>query len=525
MIPIEDEPGTMVYGRDIRSFCEHVSAIRSSVIYFHNLAFDGSFMLDWLLKNGYRHTSQRSPRKSQFTTLISSMGKFYSLKICWKNGHRTELRDSLKKLPMSVANVAKAFKLDTIKGEIDYDAYRPIGHDPTQDELDYLYNDVAIVSQALAVQRSQGMKKLTVGADSMAEFKSLMGSDLFDRMFPVLPVSMDAEIRKAYRGGFTYVDPRHKGKVIGAGRVYDVNSLYPSVMYSRPMPYGVPDFTEGDPTETGKLWIGAVTITAKLKPNRIPCIQIKGSLFFGETEYLSEITEPTMISCTSVDFALWQDQYDIEVLSWEGAWIFRSVDGIFTKYIDKWMKVKEESEGGLRLIAKLHLNSLYGKFATNPDVTPKIPVLDGDVVRLVRGIEETRDPVYTAVGAFITAYARDVTVRAAQDHYEHFVYADTDSLHLLIEDDPETLDIHPSRLGAWKHETTFARACYARAKAYCEELPDGSSITHVAGLPEAIAETVTLESFTPGRVFGGKLTPTRVNGGIVLTNVTYTLKF
>ena len=53
------------------------------------------------------------------------------------------------------------------------------------------------------------------------------------------------------------------------------------------------------------------------------------------------------------------------------------------------------------------LNSLYGKFATNPDITPKLPYLkeDGSVgYRL--GEKETRDPVYTPMGCFITAWAR-----------------------------------------------------------------------------------------------------------------------
>ena len=188
------------------------------------------------------------------------------------------------------------------------------------------------------------------------------------------------------------------------------------------------------------------------------------------------------------------------------------------------MKIKAENDGGLRAIAKLHLNSLYGKFATNPDITGKHPEYEDGAVKLVLSPEEMRDPVYTPVGVFITAYARDVTIRAAQANYDTFAYADTDSLHLITDTVPETLTVHPTDLGAWKHESSFTEGIYLRAKAYGEHLTDGSFSIHIAGLPTKIAETLTLDDLTPGRVFSGKLIPHNVPGGVVLSPVDFTLK-
>jgi hypothetical protein len=117
----------------IESFIERISK-HNSACYFHNLKFDGMFILDWLLKNGYRHvTSDFVKRPGTFKTLISDMGKFYSMTVKWDNGHVTEFRDSVKKLPMSVSRIAKSFKLAETKGEIDYDAFREIGHRLTID--------------------------------------------------------------------------------------------------------------------------------------------------------------------------------------------------------------------------------------------------------------------------------------------------------------------------------------------------------------------------------------------------------
>ena len=48
-------------------------------------------------------------------------------------------------------------------------------------------------------------------------------------MFPQLNYEIDHDMRQAYKGGFTYLNPIYKEKDIGGGVVLDVNSLYPSV--------------------------------------------------------------------------------------------------------------------------------------------------------------------------------------------------------------------------------------------------------------------------------------------------------
>jgi hypothetical protein len=513
-------------GLDIDSFMERVSR-QNGNCYFHNLKFDGHFLLDWLLNNGYEHIDGLTLyRDKTFKSLISDMGKFYSITVRWENGHTTEFRDSLKKLPMGVRRIAKSFDMEMSKGEIDYEAYRAPGHELTEEEEDYLRRDVAIIGGAMKEVINSGMKKLTVASDALNEYKQLNGMSYFNRMFPVLHQDMDAEIRRAYRGGFTYADPRFSGRIVDAGVVLDVNSLYPSVMKNHIIPYGVPEYIRGkvEPTKERPLIIFSVTFTAKLKPNHIPCIQIKGSNLFLGTEYLREITEPTTLMVTNVDWALYNDHYDITVLAYGGGWRFRAVDGMFDSYIDKWTEVKVRETGGKREIAKLHLNSLYGKFASNPNVTSKIPILKDGVVKLVRGNPETRPPVYTAAGVFITAYARDITIRSAQANYDVFAYADTDSLHLLRDTVPESIDVHPTKLGAWKFEYAFQHAYYIRAKAYLEQKIDGTYENRIAGLPIEVSAALTFDDLVDGKVLHGKLNPKVVPGGVVLKDVPFELK-
>lgn len=543
-----DDDSQMRWGTDIDGFME-VAKERNRRVSFHNLRYDGSFIVDWLFKHGFVYVAERTLEANQFKALISDNGKWYSLTIRFDNGVTIELIDSLKKLNMSVAKVAKTFQHPTGKGDIDYHAERPKGYYPSPEEIDYLRRDVGIMADAMHTVRSSGMTKLTIGADSLAEYKGVIGDDMFRRLFPVLSFDMDAEIRLAYRGGFTYADPRFQLKRCPSGIVLDVNSLYPSVMYNELLPYGIPQWQDGLPelTERWRLSVFMITFTAKLKPGHIPCIQIKGSSMFAPAEYLTEISEPTQMTMTNIDFALYQKHYDMDVLSYDGGWRFRAQAGMFKSFIDKYSAIKANSEGGQRELAKLTMNNLYGKFGTNPRVQSKIPYLEDDKVKYERGPVERREPVYTAIAVFVTSYGRALTVTAAQDNYGVFAYADTDSLHLLCDTVPDGLDVHPTRLGAWKGEYHFTTAMYIRAKAYLELKADhdcdwghcdGEYLTRMAGVPERMSSLLTFDDVFDGHVLdakfmqertgdplaSGKLLQKSVPGGVVLVDVPYELK-
>ena len=528
-------------GTDIESFIDRLMQYNTTC-YFHNLKFDGYFILDYLLKNDYHHVqTDYVKRVGTFKTLINAMGNFYSINVKWANGNICEFRDSYKKLPFTVKRIAKAWGLEESKGEIDYTLHNGPIVPITPEEEDYLRKDVCIVGQALKILYDENHKRLTTGSDALAEYKNVVGADTFKRWFPTFSLAMDTEIRRAYRGGFTYRDPRFKGFHDKCGIVLDVNSLYPSVMVNNILPYGDPKFVDGEckPTKSRPLTIFSVTFTAKLKKDHIPCIQIKGHSMFSATEYLRDIEEPVTLMVTNVDWDLYQEHYDIDILAYGGGWAFHATRGMFDDYINKWSKIKAESKGAKRELAKLMLNSLYGKFATNPNITGKVPKLIDNQIKLIVGVEETRAPVYTAVGVFITSWARNLTIRAAQNNYDSFAYADTDSLHLFVDEAPETIEVHPTKLGAWKLEYKFKRAHYIRAKAYMEEAikPQCKNdnfdhvhdihchiVTHIAGLPSVVTDKMTFDDLVDGKVLKGKLNPKVVPGGVVLKDIDFKLK-
>lgn len=529
-----DDNLTFRYGNSIEWFIEFASKHCGSTFYFHNLKFDGEFIMNHLFREGYVHCVQRKRMKTKtFSTLISDKGQFYSMEICFgmnEDGkpNTVTIYDSLKILPFSVADVAKAFNLPISKQTLDYDTFREIGHELTQNEIDYLRPDVEIMARALHILFSQNLRQMTQGSNALVDYKNIIGKKNFNKWFPI--PAYDFDVRQSYKGGFTYCDPRKKGQDIGQGIVLDVNSLYPSVMYFQPLPYGEGVFFEGkyQPDKLYNLYVQMITCQFELKEGYIPTIQLKNTNLFVPTEYLSSSEGEEVTMClTSVDLEIFLEHYEVYNLTYHSGWKFKSTIGLFKDYIDKWMKIKVEStENGnkaMRTLAKLMLNALYGKFALNPNVQSKIPYFDEGMVKYKLGEKETRDPIYIPVGTFITSWARYKTITSAQYVYDRFIYADTDSLHLIGWDIPENLEIHDTSLGAWKIESYFTRARFIRQKTYVEEINGQLHIT-CSGMPSRCYEHVTWENFIAGSSFAGKLQPMHVPGGIVLKDIDFTIK-
>jgi hypothetical protein len=533
---------TFAYGADIEGFIEWATD-NPGRYWFHNLGYDGKFVVWWLLEHGFRWVPDK-PQIGEFTTLISDMGRWYSLEWAGEQG-RVRLADSFNKLPFKLSIVAGAYGLEVTKGEIDYDLPRPLGYRMTDLELDYLRRDVFILAQAMSHRLEMGAK-LTTGADCLANFKDLIGERKFNTLFPMLNPILDGDLRKAYRGGYVYVAPQWKNVVMGTGIRLDVNSLYPWAMRENVMPFGKPKRGKGKPKPTKEypLWVGEVTFTAKLKPGKLPCIQPKSGFSFNSREYITETAEPLTMWFCNVDWALIEESYDLTVYEWGGYYLFHGQLGMYDDYIDTGMVGKANAtSAGERQNWKLWLNNLYGKTGQKIDVTGKQPKLGLDhVVSYVQGKKELRDPVYVPTAVFTTAYARNKTIRTAWLFGDRFAYCDTDSIHAAGTEVPEGVEVHPTNLGAWKLEATFTRAKFLRCKTYVEDVIVSGDETKLeftcAGMSEGLKSVMTFDDFAPGfttdtrlgevkpqyldqRLW--KLVPKNVVGGVVLVPRPFTI--
>lgn len=393
---------------------------------------------------------------------------------------------------------------------------RSRNHTLTKEEKDYIKNDVVIVAKALNVIFSEGLTKMTQGSNALFDFKNIITKKRFEHLFPAIPFDIDKDLRKAYKGGFTYLNPKYKEKEVYKGVVLDVNSLYPSVMRYEKMPYGEPIFYEGKYKKDNvyDLYIQMISCSFKIKKNKIPTIQIKNDRFhFKATEYLeSSNGEIVTLTLTSIDLEMFLSHYDIYDLKYIAGWKFKSIKGIFDEYIDKWIKRKieasKEKNSGQRTLAKLMLNALYGKFATSLIVQNKIPYLEDGIVKYTLSDAEEKNGLYLPIGCFITAYARRKTIETSQKIKEYsinkygkdlYCYSDTDSIHCLlpIEELSKFCDIDDYELGFWKHEASFSKARFIRQKCYIEEIDNEIKIT-CAGMPSSCYSFVTWENFKTG---------------------------
>lgn len=537
----------IVIDNNIDSFMSYCKSEKNPIFYFHNLKFDGEFIIYWCLTHGFKHVQKKEDiMDNTFTTLISDMGQFYSITIYFHKGNKQVKKvtfyDSLKIIPFSVNEIAKAFNLPISKLQIDYTKERLKGHKLTDEEKNYIKNDVLIVAKALKTLFDEGLTRMTRASNSLYDFKELITKSKFDHYFPVLEKAIDNDLRKSYKGGFTYLNPIYKEKDVGRGVVLDVNSLYPSVMYDKPLPFGEPVYYDGEYKldKIYNLYIQMITCSFELKKNKIPTIQIKNSMFFRGNDYLeSSNNEIVCLVLTNVDLQLFKEQYNIYDLEYVGGWKFKSITGIFKNYINKWIEIKNQGtltgNHGQRTMAKLMLNSLYGKFATSLEVQSKNPFLSDEmIVRYELGEKEEKEGIYLPVGTFITAYARDKTIRTSQAIKDYsinkynkdmYIYSDTDSIHTLldIEELKKFCDIDNVKLGAWKHEGTFIKARFVRQKCYIEEIDNKINIT-CAGMPKSCYDKVTWQNFKTGFTCGGKLTFKHVKGGVILIETEFTIK-
>ena len=101
-------------------------------------------------------------------------------------------------------------------------------------------------------------------------------------------------VHKSYHGGWVYVNPRYAHRIIKMGLVFDVNSLYPSVMHSvsdNYYPVGYGTYKRGKPGEEiinkkDVYYFIRVRCRFKLKENALPWLHIRHNAWYKSNENL-----------------------------------------------------------------------------------------------------------------------------------------------------------------------------------------------------------------------------------------------
>ena len=589
--------------------------------YYHNLKFDGTFWLSYLLVDlGFKQAyiplneqetevewlKEKEMPNNSFKYSISDKGQWYTI-IIKVNNHFIEIRDSLKLLPFSVKRIGQSFGTKHKKLDMEYTGFRYAGCNITEKEKEYIANDVLVVKEALEIMFTEGHNKLTIGSCCLEEYKKIIGKEDYETLFPSLTdylldtskhkyTTADVWIRKSYKGGWCYLVKGKENQIKTNGTTADVNSLYPSMMSSESgnaYPVGKPTFWSGNfiPDEALKInryYFVRIKTRFYLKPNYLPFIQIKGNYLYKGTEALesSDVYDKKTdkyydhyydkagnlhdtrveLTLTMTDFILMKEHYelvDFEII--DGCYFFTAI-GIFDEYMEKYKRIKLESKGALRELAKLFLNNLYGKMASSEDSSFKVAIVkENKALGFISVPANDKQAGFIAVGSAITSYARNFTIRAAQKNYygkdkRGFIYADTDSIHCdLKPEEIKGIKVHDRNFCCWKLESCWDEAIFTRQKTYIEHVTHENLVPvdepyyniKCAGMPqkckdlfeksiqgyepketdsyteeelEFLKKKRTIEDFKIGLKVPGKLMPKRIRGGVLLVDTTYEMR-
>jgi len=413
-----------------------------------------------------------------------------------------EVRDSYAIMPFALEQYKKT--------PIDYAHFKRKVRDKHRDEIvSYLRDDCVDLHTLCVAFRQEFGDKLTIGSASMQQLKKF-------HQFKTGSQEYDGKLReKFYYGGRNQVF--RSGVVHGNIHVFDVNSMYPSVMRGalHPLSTGLYRGTTIDER--------TAFISCKGRNDGAFCCRSEtGGLDFTRTFGVFHTTIHEWNA--ALETGTFRPQRIIETIGF-------SVRGSFNEFVDHFYNVrnraKAEGDKIRTLFYKFVLNSAYGKFGQNPlnycdwfiTHQDELPHEWHECVKSCDAeCREKWTPSYMcneyiiwsrplkalhffniATGSSITGAARAELLKGLS-HATNPLYCDTDSIIC------ESLDMPCSDtdLGSWKLEASGSMAAIAGKKLYAIFDADGACIkkAHKGARLDGqeilrIARGESIESFNP----------------------------
>lgn len=482
------------------------------LIYIWNLSFEWSFILPVLLDkfNFVFHPSideadnQNNYFNSISTKSCSSVWEA-TLKFADSSG-LIRFRDLSKIYQGKLSSVAKSFKLETQKGDIDYRLNRLHNHTVTKEEKEYCFKDVRIIIEIVQQIIKNNDKDVfqSLSASSYA-MRKLMKCEYYARFnkpykkfrrdYPKLALEESTFLRHSVAGGITYATPKYQFKEIDQPVLHiDMHSAHPTSMVENYFPYGKGEYGLGEPSDN--------------RATRMSCCHILVS--YTNVKLHSVIR---LIGLNQVeDFELWVWDFEIDTM-------YKCYEDLEITYIDyysykfkklpfrdfyyKTYELKKNSKKDdpfMYQLAKLLLNSSYGKLLEKPHTTYFENYIDeegiiGSIIKEKDLSEKDEETVCNAkftalqIGSCIPAYTRCRLVESALKFgYEKILYFDTDSIFVLFDKEVEriydTEFNQNDELGGWgiEDDGLLQKAQFTAPKRYKYQKADGTTEIKAGGI-------------------------------------------
>ena len=456
----------IIYGRTWEEFIKlckdlqkhfKLSEERRLICYVHNLGFEFQFMRKYLKWIDVFSPEERKPIKA-----LCSYG--------------IEFRDSYILSGLSLENTAKNLTEHTIKkltGNLDYELIRHSGTPLTEEEMEYLKNDVIIVLYYINEQikmygditkipltntgRVRRFVRDRCYYTNKNHSKSSAGKyRRYRQIMEDLTLTKDVYLMlvRAFMGGFTHANANYTGKILNNVTSIDFSSSYPAVMLSEKFPMSKPIKTvltkEKDFNYYRQRYGLLFNIRFTNIVSKIPQENYISASKCWDTELVQENNgrvyraKRLTTTITDVDFDIIEQCYE-----WEKAEVnnvYRFYMGYLPKSIIESIielyKKKTELKGiegyeAEYLLSKGMLNSVYGMAVTRI-VRDEIKYNDdwviekADIDKQINEYNKSKNRfLYYPWGVWTTAYARRNLWYGIISMGEDYVYSDTDSIKFL----------------------------------------------------------------------------------------------
>lgn len=413
------------------------------IIYFHNGGkFDYFYMLHEM--EAFREV-----------TIIN--GRIAKFKI-----GEAEFRDSINILPVAL----KTYKKD------DFD-YTLLEEDVREKHMPkikiYLENDCRYLYELVMAFIEQYGTNLTVASTALKQWKQIKEIDV-----PESDAFYYDKFSKYYYGGRT--ECFKKGIFEGKFESYDINSAYPYAMQFE-HPYGLFHIENKEPKD-GIKGANFYTIKAESK-GALPLRTDKGLTFPHETN---------IYHVSGWELLAGIETKTVNVLEYIKEVSFPEKRH-FKEYVNHFyeMKKKADKSSPEYIFAKLFMNSLYGKFAANPEKYNEFMICEKNFIEAAiedgyefsgelgkwalmrKDLLDCKKKYYNiCTAASITGFVRAFLfkhIHALNKSGNDVMYCDTDSIFFENNNEKRPFDIG-EELGQWEKEYDYTDGAIAGKKLY-----------------------------------------------------------
>ena len=430
----------------------NISLTKRLIIYVHNLNYEFQFI-----------------RKRYEWETVFSLKERKPIKATTIDG--VEYRCSYLLSGYSLATLAKTlktYKVEKLKGDLDYRLIRTEKTFLSAEELQYCINDVLIIVCYIdeLITRRGNITKIPLtktgfvrdycrknclynekGSDKYHKYRKLMKGLILDKDQYIL-------CRRAFSGGFTHANAQYVKMKIPKVRSFDECSAYPYVMVAEKFPMSKPepynpldrdDFIRNLLTYCCMFYIKFINIKSKIPYenyiSKYHCFNLKNGKFNnGRVVKADELT----LAITEQDYMIINLAYE-----WEDSVIFdfyrfrkdylptELVKSILKLYNDKTQLKGVVGKEEIYMESKEELNSCYGMTVTDicrdeikydKDWSKETPDLDEAMQKNNKSVKRF---LYYPWGVWVTAYARRNLWEAILEFGEDYIYSDTDSVKVL----------------------------------------------------------------------------------------------